>query len=235
MSFIQKYLTYLAHFFRLNRTHALYKRAKKAGFMAEQHITVNGTKDNQATSEVEVKQKQTTSEKETAPSKETKQDTQSTEEPKTILASVHQKLKQQLAELQDKFLRSRAEFDNFRRRTAKERIELTKTANRKVVTALLPVLDDFERAFQANEKSETPKDVEGFKLIYDKLQNTLITEGLKPMENNIGKDFDINYHEAMAQIPAPSEDLKDKVIDEIEKGYYLGDKIIRYAKVVVGK
>lgn len=136
------------------------------------------------------------------------------------------------AELRDKYLRLMADFDNFRRRTAKERIEQAKVASKDVIIDLLPVLDDFERAFQA--QTTAGEDGKGFALIYNKLLSVLQAKGLKAM-NAKGEEFNADFHEALTEIPAPSDELKGKVVDEIEKGYYLNDKIIRYAKVVVGK
>ena len=146
-----------------------------------------------------------------------------------------EKIQAELTEQKDKYLRLFAEFDNFKRRTAKERIDLIKTAGQEIIQDILPVLDDFHRA----EKSfETATDIEqlkvGIRLIQDKFVKTLQNKGLKPMES-IGSAFDADFHEAITEIPAPNEEMKGKVIDEVEKGYFLNDKIIRYAKVVVGK
>jgi molecular chaperone GrpE len=143
-------------------------------------------------------------------------------------------LKEKLAELNDKFLRQVAEFENFKRRNAKERIELIQTAGRDVIADLLDVLDDSERA---QKQMDTTDDLEqikaGILLVFAKLRNTLTAKGLKPMDAK-GKDFDPDIHEAIAEIEAGDE-MKGKVMDEVQKGYYLNDKIIRYAKVVVGK
>jgi molecular chaperone GrpE len=139
------------------------------------------------------------------------------------------------AELNDRFLRLFAEFDNFRKRTNKEKIDLISNANEGVLKDLLPVMDDFERAIQNNESAEDIAVVkEGFHLIYNKFKGILDSKGLKPM-NAKGESFDSELHEAIANIPAPSETEKGKVIDDVEKGYYLHDKVIRYAKVVVGQ
>lgn len=145
-------------------------------------------------------------------------------------------LEENLAELNDKYLRLFSEFDNYRKRTTKERLELLDTASSDVINELLPVLDDFERAFKANEakSKEEQNNLEGFKLIYNKLKGTLNRRGLEPMKS-IGEPFDTDFHEALTNIPAPSEDLKGKVVDEIEKGYTLKGKVIRFAKVVVGQ
>ncbi|MGC4235602.1 MAG: nucleotide exchange factor GrpE [Niabella sp.] len=143
-------------------------------------------------------------------------------------------LKAELAESKDKYLRLAAEFDNFRRRTRKERDEFAQIANKDIVLALLEVLDDVDRATGALEASNDEKLKEGVALIFNKLRNTLQSKGLKPMES-VGNDFDPDLHDAVTEAPAPSEDLQGKVMDEIVKGYYLNDKIIRHAKVVVGK
>lgn len=149
-------------------------------------------------------------------------------------ATEAEKLKAELADTQDKYLRKVAEFDNFRRRSAKERMELIQTAGREVIVDLLDVLDDYDRAAKQLENSEDTQLKEGVNLIFSKLRNILQAKGLKPMEA-VGKEFDPDLHEAITEIPAPSADLKGKVVDEVVKGYYLSDKIIRHAKVVVGK
>lgn len=144
-------------------------------------------------------------------------------------------LKSQVAELKDKYIRLVADFDNFRKRSARERLDLIQTASKDLIAALLPVLDDSERAEKqmlATQDIEAIK--EGEKLVFNKLRTTLQSNGLRAMET-IGKDFNPEYHEAITEVAAPSESLKGKVLDEVEKGYYLNDKIIRFAKVVVGK
>jgi molecular chaperone GrpE len=136
----------------------------------------------------------------------------------------------------DKFLRLFAEFENYKKRTTKERIELFKTAGQEVMTSLLPVVDDFERALShIEDNKETEELKKGVLLIYQKFYNTLELKGLSKVETIAGDTFDAEIHEAITQIPAPSEDLKGKVIDCVEKGYKLGDKIIRYPKVVIGQ
>ncbi len=138
-------------------------------------------------------------------------------------------------ELNDKYLRLYSEFDNFRRRTAKEKLELFKTAGEDILTDLLPILDDFERALQNMDKKGDVKVIkEGVDLIYNKFKNTLTNKGLESFKS-IEKPFDPDVHEAVTKIPAPSKKLRGKVVDEIEKGYKLNDKIIRFAKVVVGE
>ncbi len=143
--------------------------------------------------------------------------------------------RQEIGELKDKYLRLYAEFENFRRRTSKERIELISTANAGLLKALLPVLDDFERARAAFEGHGPDTDPlkEGVELIYTKFLRTLESEGLRPMEAQ-GETFNADFHESVAQFPAADEGQKGKIIDVLEKGYYLNDKVIRYAKVVVG-
>jgi molecular chaperone GrpE len=143
-------------------------------------------------------------------------------------------LKEELSLANDKYLRLYAEFDNFRRRTVKEREDARKMEGKDLITNLLPVLDDFERALKATENATDVAPVrEGVILIQNKLKNTLTQKGLLPMES-IGQTFDADLHEAITNIPAPTDDLKGKVIDEMEKGYYLNDKVIRFAKVIVG-
>jgi len=144
-------------------------------------------------------------------------------------------VQQQINELKDKYLRLFAEFENYKRRTIKERLEIMKTAAQDTMTALLPILDDFDRAKKTAQDNDKPEEFsEGIQLVYNKLHNTLKQKGLKAMETN-GEPFDPELHEAMTEIPAPSEDMKGKIVDTIEKGYWLNDKIIRHAKVVVGK
>ncbi len=144
-------------------------------------------------------------------------------------------LEANLAELNDKYLRLFSEFDNYRKRTLKERVELTKTASEELIVELLPVLDDFERALKSMETmAENKNTTDGVKLIYSKFVNILSRKGLEALKS-VGNDFDTDFHEALTNIPAPDEDMKGKVVDEIEKGYLLGGKVIRFAKVVVGQ
>jgi len=144
-------------------------------------------------------------------------------------------LKKEVSDWKDKYLRQVAEFDNFRKRNAKERLELIQTAGRDVIKDLLDVLDDCERAQKQMETSQDLQTIkEGVLLVFNKLRNVLASKGLKPMET-VNTEFNPDLHEAITEIPAPSGDLKNKVIDEVTKGYYLNDKIIRHAKVVVGK
>jgi molecular chaperone GrpE len=145
-----------------------------------------------------------------------------------------EKIKNELEEIKDKYLRLYSEFDNFRRRTAKERIELIKTSTEDLMTVLLPVVDDFDRAQKASENKENAiAALNGYELIYNKLLKILEQKGLKNMEVAKGDEFNPEFHEAITQIPA-SNDLKGRVVDVIEQGYYLGEKVIRYAKVVTG-
>lgn len=140
----------------------------------------------------------------------------------------------EIAELKDKYLRLFSEYDNYRKRTLKEKIELTKTASADVITSLLPVLDDFERAIKAFETSgETGAHQEGMLLIYNKLKTILQQLGLEQMAA-LGEEFNTDFHEALTNIPAPTPEQKGKVVDVIQQGYTLGGKVIRYAKVVVG-
>lgn len=146
-----------------------------------------------------------------------------------------QSVKKELAESKDKYLRLYSEFENFRRRTSKERIELIKTAGEDVLTSLLPVIDDFERARKSVDGQDVnPSVKEGLDLIYNKLYKVLGQNGVKAMEIEKGSDFNPEFHEAVTQFPAPEEKLKGRIIEVLEKGYLLGDKVIRFAKVVTG-
>jgi len=138
-------------------------------------------------------------------------------------------------DFKEKYIRLYSEYENYRKRTAKEKIDLITNASENVIKELLPILDDFERAIDNNKNVEDASVLkEGFDLIYSKMHKGLINQGLKPMEAN-GKDFDSEIHEAITKIPAPNEKLKGKVVDVIEKGYQINEKVIRYAKVVVGE
>lgn len=149
--------------------------------------------------------------------------------------SVEEQLTQDLAKEKDKFLRLFAEFENYKRRTTKERIELFKTANQEVLLAMLPVLDDFDRAMIEINKSEDELLTKGVALIHEKLKGALVSKGLEQVEVNAGDAFDADFAEAITQIPAPSDKMKGKIVDVLEKGYKLGDKIIRFPKVVIGQ
>ena len=148
--------------------------------------------------------------------------------------SVEEQLTADLAQEKDKFLRLFAEFENYKRRTTKERIELFSTASQDVIKALLPVVDDFDRALLEMSKSEATELSKGVELIKNKLSSTLEQKGLELVEVRSGDVFNADNHEAITQIPAPTEEMKGKIIDVIEKGYKLGDKVIRFPKVVIG-
>ena len=146
-----------------------------------------------------------------------------------------EKLKQEVEQYKDKYIRLVADFENFKRRTAKERIELIQTAGKEIITSLLDVLDDCDRAEkQINSSDDIEHIKEGVQLVFGKLRNTLQSKGLKSMES-VNTNFDVEKHEAITEIEVPEKSMKGKVIDEVVKGYYLNDKLIRFAKVVVGK
>jgi molecular chaperone GrpE len=149
--------------------------------------------------------------------------------------SVEEQLAKDLANEKDKYLRLFAEFENYKRRTSKERIELFKTANQEVLLAMLPVLDDFDRALVEISKSEDETLTKGVELIHEKLRSTLSSKGLELVEVKAGDTFDADFAEAITQIPAPTPKLKGKIVDVLEKGYKLGEKIIRFPKVVIGQ
>ncbi len=148
--------------------------------------------------------------------------------------SIEEQLIQDLANERDKYVRLFAEFENYKRRTTKERIESFKTANQEVLQAILPVVDDFDRALTEIKKTDDNVLIVGVELIYEKLKSTLVSKGLEEVECNIGDIFNADFAEAITQIPSPSPNLKGKIVDVIEKGYKLGDKIIRFPKVVIG-
>ena len=163
--------------------------------------------------------------------KEQKKEKDVVEEPEL---SPEQKLIAEVAESKDKYLRLYSEFDNYRRRTSKEKLELMQTAGERIIISLLSVLDDFNRAEQSLESNDANAIAEGVKLISDKFSKALDAEGLKLMETKPGTKFDTELHEAVTQIPAPNKKLKGKIVDTIERGYFLGEKVIRHAKVVIG-
>lgn len=180
-----------------------------------------------------IKNNEVEQEIENAQSEETQSEENAATEP-VVELSAEEKLQQENAALNDKYLRLFAEFDNYKRRTQKERVELLQTAGKDVVVSLLPVLDDFERALKATENATEVSAIrDGIMLVQTKLKSILSQKGLKEMES-IHTAFDTDIHEAITKIPAPSDDLKGKVVDELEKGYTLNDKVIRFAKVVVG-
>jgi molecular chaperone GrpE len=177
---------------------------------------------------------------ETSAAKEAHPDKQAEEKSKTkkkkpSKAEELEEMKIQYAELNDKFHRLFADFDNYRKNCLKDKLELVKNASQELMESILPVLDDFDRAIASMQEHQAEEEsVKGVELIYNKLFNILKQKGLQPMES-LHKEFDTDYHDAITQIPAPSEDLKGKVVDVIQKGYLLNDKIIRHAKVVVGQ
>lgn len=173
-------------------------------------------------------------EKEIIENESTQEQTQQIEEFPVVEMTNEEKLEEDLAKEKDKFLRLFAEFENFKRRTAKERIDLFKTANQEVLQAMLPVLDDFDRAMIQISKTDDEVLLKGVQLIQEKLKSTLVSKGLEEVELKAGDDFNADFAEAITQIPAPSNDLKGKIVDVVEKGYKLGDKIIRFPKVVIG-
>ena len=162
--------------------------------------------------------------------KKSKKNNSKKDKNKDVKESKELSLKELLEIEKDKNIRLFAEFDNFRKRTAKERLDLFSTANQELITNLLPVLDNFERSINANNYS----DEDGPVLIFKQLKSELEKKGLKEIENPIGKTLDTDFHEAITNIPAPSKKEQGKVIDVIEKGYMLGEKVLRYAKVVIG-
>ena len=174
--------------------------------------------------------KENTKEEELKNTEKEAQDTENQE-----VESVELTSEELIQQEKDKYLRLFAEFENYKKRTSKERIELFKTASQELMTSLLPILDDFDRGLQEIKKVKDKEVLKGMQLINDKFKNTLSQKGLSELHVNQGDDFDAEIHEAISQIPAPSEKLKGKVIDAVEKGYKLGDKIIRYPKVVIGQ
>lgn len=149
--------------------------------------------------------------------------------------SIEEQLTKDLAIEKDKYLRLFADFENYKRRTSKERLELFKTANQEVLQSMLPVLDDFDRAMNEIKKTDDDELLRGVELIHEKLKSTLVSKGLEEVEVKAGDIFNADFAEAITQIPAPSPNLRGKIVDVIEKGYKLGDKIIRFPKVVTGQ
>ena len=179
--------------------------------------------ENLAKEASEMKETATPSEKE---GEETK--------PEEVEIDEVEKLTADLAESKDKYLRLYSEFDNYRRRTAKEKLDLMQTAGERIISELIPILGDFERGVKSADSKDEEAVLEGLNLISQKFENILQSQGLKEMETPEGTDFDPDIHEAITQIPAPKKKLKGKIVDTIEKGYYLGEKVIRFAKVVTG-
>ena len=149
--------------------------------------------------------------------------------------SAEEQLKKEVSQEKDKFLRLFAEFENYKKRTARERIELFRTANEDLMTVLLPILDDFDRGLAEIKKVKDKELLKGMELIKNKLQNSLTQKGLSFIKVEQGDVFDVEIHEAITQIPAPSEDMKGKIMDVVEQGYKLGEKVLRYPKVVIGQ
>lgn len=180
--------------------------------------------------EKEVQQQQENESPET-----TEEQVSSNQPEETIVKDEKEELRIEIAEQKDKFIRLYAEFDNFKRRNAKERNELILTAGKEVVQSLLEVMDDCDRAEKQLQQSDDLAQIrQGVGLVFAKLRNTLHARGLKEMKS-IGEEFNPDFHEAITEIPVPDESMKGKVVDQVEKGYTLNDKIIRFSKVVVGK
>ncbi len=193
--------------------HPLEKKEK--AFMSKKNKTPNMEEE-----EINLQEQEVTSEQETAE-----------DNVNHTLASLQDEFERE----KDRYLRLFAEFENFKKRTSRERIEMFKTAGEELMVAMLPVLDDFDRALKEIEKSDDDSLFQGVKLISSKLKETLRSKGLQTMETKIGDVFDADVHEAITQIPAPDDKLKGKIMDVLEKGYSLGDKIVRYPKVVIGQ
>ena len=162
------------------------------------------------------------------------QETQQTEENVAENVTKEPTTEELLAEEKDRYIRLYAEFENYKKRTLKEKMEFAQYANTEMMISMLAVLDDFERAIKEFAKNGNEADLKGIELIYQKFKNKLIEKGLKPLEVNAGDDFNVDFHEAITQIPAPTEELKGKIVDVIETGYQLHDRVIRFAKVVTG-
>lgn len=182
------------------------------------------------------KQEGKTSEKKSSSKKaKSKKTVKKSDDKEKKLKEEVEELKEKNSELNNKFIRLYSEFDNFRKRSLKEKEDLRKTASKEVIISLLPVLDDFERAMNSlNETEKNDTTIDGIKLIYNKLMTVLKNRGMEQIKA-IGNDFDTDFHEAITQIPAPKKSMKGKVVDEIEKGYLLEGKVIRYSKVIIGK
>lgn len=212
------------------------KKLKKIKFMSEKEVE-NSIKENGKPVDKNVSSEKNEGEKsgkthETSAGKISPE----AEQPETEQIDLKKQLIETLAknhELNDKYLRLYSDFDNFRKRTSKERVEIFKYAGEELITLLLPVLDDFERAIKSNESLKDKTIFEGIKLVNQKMKNILTQQGLKEMEIGEG-EFNSELHEAITKIPVPEKEKKGKIIEVIEKGYYLNDKVIRHAKVVVG-
>lgn len=164
----------------------------------------------------------------------TEVETPQTEENVTENVTKEPTTEELLAEEKDRYIRLYAEFENYKKRTLKEKMEFAQYANTEMMISMLAVLDDFERAIKEIAKNGNEADLKGIELIYQKFKNKLVEKGLKPLEVNAGDDFNVDFHEAITQIPAPTEELKGKIVDVIETGYQLHDRVIRFAKVVTG-
>lgn len=200
----------------------------------EETLTETGQTGKEPENKEQTESKETTPTEAQTSAVETESSAATPSDNKEGTVGSEEKLRAELSEANDKYVRLYAEFDNFKRRTSRERIEFLQTAGKEVLQSLLPVMDDFERALKSLENNPDITSVkEGLTLVYNKFKNTLSQKGLKQMES-IGTVFDADLHEAITNIPAPTDDMKGKVIDEVEKGYYLNDKVIRFAKVVVG-
>ncbi|WP_312752348.1 nucleotide exchange factor GrpE [Epilithonimonas hominis] len=163
------------------------------------------------------------------------QNTENTEQENQENMSQKPTAEELLAEEKDRYIRLYAEFENYKKRTLKEKNEFYLYASKDLMTSMLGILDDFERALKEIAKNGNESDLKGVELIYQKFRNKLIEKGLKPIDVNVGDDFNVDFHEAITQIPAPTPELKGKIVDVIETGYQLHDKVIRFAKVVTGK
>ena len=183
---------------------------------------MSDTKENKNEKEIETKEEVSIEEQEVKQEKE-------------VEAKKELTVEEQVAQERDKFLRLFAEFENYKKRTSRERIELYKTASQELMTALLPILDDFDRGLNEIKKTKDKELLKGMELINTKLNTTLSQKGLDIVEAKAGDVFDAEIHEAITQIPAPSKNLKGKIVDVLEKGYKLGDKVIRFPKVVIGQ
>lgn len=205
------------------------RKTKKTKEDTKKDLSEKAEKESNVKKEdIEVKEEDIEKKEEKSKSKAGKKSTEKTE------VSKEKELQEKADELNDKYLRLYSEFDNYRKRTIKEKLDLSKTASEDVISELLPVMDDFERAIISTTNSNDCEAVkEGVKLIYNKFKGVMEKKGLKPIIA-IGEEFDTDFHDAITYIPAPSEDLKGKIVDEIEKGYLLSEKVIRFSKVVIG-
>ena len=205
---------------------------QETGTKKEQEQSGTKEKEQSAAKQEEGAQQDKKSEKETR-KEENRQQEKTVEEPKKDTKEKSDREK--LAELQDKYLRLTAEYDNYRKRTLREKMELTKSAGEDILKGLLPIMDDFERALQSiDESGENQAVKDGIHLIYNKFKDFLKQQGVREIEAQ-DQEFNTDRHEAISKIPAPSEDMKGKVVDVVQKGYNLNDKIIRFAKVIVGE